>query len=366
MDENSLRRTALHGVHVEIEGKMVPFGGWHMPLHYGSQLAEHNTVREKVGMFDVSHMSVVDIIGADSEAFLRRLLANDVRKLGRIGQALYTVMLNEQAGIIDDLIVYKTGDGFRLVVNCATTQSDLDWMMGTKAREQFTDLDIVHREELSIVAVQGPQALDVVGKLMDSSNVALLGELGRFTAFSYKNWFVARTGYTGEDGVEIILPHDEALTLWQSLSEAGVAPCGLGARDTLRLEAGLNLYGTDMTIENTPLESNLGWTIAWSDERDFIGKEPLAFQKSGGDHKILTGLVLEGRGVIRNSTPVFHEDKQVGTVTSGGFGPTLQRSVALARIDSEFQTGLEVEIRRKRIAVRRVAPPFIKAGHATF
>ena len=356
------RETTLNATHREMGARMVPFGGWDMPLHYGSQLEEHHVVRRDAGMFDVSHMTAVDITGADTVPFLQKLLANNVAKLKTPGRALYSCMLNENAGVIDDLIVYRlTDEHHRIVVNAATTENDLEWI--GKQAANF-NVEVTSRQELDMIAVQGPNAREKALPLLpdDCSEAA---ELKPFNAVLGDSWMVARTGYTGEDGFEVMLPAEDSIGFWKALNDNGVAPCGLGARDTLRLEAGMNLYGTDMDDTKTPLESGLGWTVAWDpEERDFIGRNKLEEQKSQRGSARFVGLLLEGKGVLRNHQKLFDGDQEVGEITSGGFSPTLERSIAMARISAGDQETLDVDMRGRRLPVRLVKLPFVRNGKA--
>lgn len=355
-----LRKTALHSLHAKAGARMVPFGGWDMPLHYGSQLEEHHAVRTRAGVFDVSHMTVVDVAGEQSRQWLQRLLANDVARLNQPGCGLYSCMLNEQGGVVDDLIVYWMGeDRYRLVVNAATRDADLAWMndalSGFAAR-------LTERTDLAMLAVQGPVARELAATTLPSQLAAAVQPLPRFAAAREGEVFVARTGYTGEDGWEILLPGDQVAVLWTALLAAGVRPCGLGARDTLRLEAGLNLYGQDMTTRTSPLISNLAWTVAWEPAtRQFIGREALERERTAGLSQRLVGLVLGDRGIMRAHQPV-HTSAGVGEVTSGGFSPTLQRSIALARVPVAADEQCEVEIRANRVVARIVRTPFVRNG----
>lgn len=352
-------KTPLYDAHLACGGKIVDFAGWQMPIHYGSQIDEHQAVRTAAGMFDVSHMTVVDIRGAGSREFLRRLLANDVARLKTPGKALYSCMLRPDGGIIDDLITYYMNDNwYRTVVNAATRDKDLAWL-----REQATgfDTDITERSDLAMIAVQGPKARAAVHGLLGDAGAA--EALAPFQALELGDWFIARTGYTGEDGYEVMLPADQAADFWQQLRDAGVSPCGLGARDTLRLEAGMNLYGTDMDENFTPLDSGLAWTVAMEPtDRDFIGRAALEQARAGDPRWRFVGLVLEDKGVLRGHQKIFAGDREVGEITSGSFSPSLKLSIAMARISDFDSTQLEVEIRNKRLKARVVKPVFVRNG----
>ena len=360
-------KTPLFAEHERLSAKIVPFGGWNMPLHYGSQLEEHHAVRRDAGMFDVSHMQPVDVTGAGAKAFLQHLLANDVAKLKTPGKALYSCMLNERGGVVDDLICYYLGpDRYRPVVNAATADKDIAWM---QQQCGGFDVNIDRRNDLAMVAVQGPNARAKAEPLLPAVLRAPSMALKPFFAAEGGGWLVGRTGYTGEDGFEIILPADRVVTLWQQLLDAGVAPCGLGARDTLRLEAGMNLYGQDMDDDTGPLESGLGWTIAWEPaERAFIGREALEAKRAAPDMQQFVGLLLTGRGVLRGHQTVMVGGKPAGEITSGGFSPTLERSIALARVNagvgSDIGDSCDVDIRGKPVAARIVKPPFVRNGKA--
>lgn len=353
-------RTPLYDQHVAAGARLVDFGGWDMPVHYGSLLDEHHAVRSDAGMFDVSHMTVVDVTGADARAYLRYLLANDVDRVP-VGKALYAAMLNEEGGVIDDLIVYRRQDDYRLVVNCGTREKDLAWL--AKQSEGFA-VQVVERPELAIVAVQGPRARERLSALLGDSRAAAVSGLKVFAFVEDGDWLIARTGYTGEDGVEIILPGADATALWQQLADAGVRPCGLGARDTLRLEAGMNLYGNDMDETVTPLQAGMGWTVAFSEDRDFIGRTALLAQQQAG-HEQFVGLILEGKGVLRAHQKVISATGE-GEITSGTFSPTLGLSIALARVPAGTEGKAEVEIRGKRLPVSIVRPPFVRHGKTVY
>ncbi len=354
-------KTILFDTHKEMGARIVPFGGWDMPLHYGSQLNEHHAVRQDAGMFDVSHMLVIDLEGEQCRTFLQRLLANDVAKLQQPGKALYSCMLNARGGVIDDLIVYFLGTGrYRMVVNAGTAEKDLAWI---ERQATSYPLEITARRDLAMIAVQGPNARENTLPCLPQMLRQPAAKLGVFGALEGDGWLVARTGYTGEDGFEIMLPADRADSCWRELAAAGIQPCGLGARDTLRLEAGMNLYGSDMDEEISPLESGLGWTVAWEpEEREFIGRDALVKQRDKDDNQRLVGLVLLERGVLRNHQQVIADGKVVGEITSGGFAPTLDRSIALARVKGTLGGHCEVEIRGKRLPVKVVKPPFVRNG----
>lgn len=355
-------KTALFNAHQQAGAKIVDFGGWDMPINYGSQIEEHHFVRKNVGMFDVSHMTVVDVQGVQSREYLRYLLANDVDKLLIDGKALYSGMLDKNAGVIDDLIVYRMPKDYRVVVNCGTREKDLTWM--AKQAKNF-DVELKERADLAMIAVQGPEAIDSVKKLK-TDDIALIESLAVFQGLEKGSWMYCRTGYTGEDGLEVILPNEEAEAFWNGLVEIGVKPCGLGARDTLRLEAGMNLYGSDMDESVSPLESNMAWTVAFSDERDFIGKNALLEQKQAGVPNKLVGLVLEARGVLRGHQKVCLNGEEVGEITSGSFSPTLGYSIALARVSPSLTDACQVDMRGKQIDVKIVKPPFVRFGKQAY
>lgn len=356
-------QTALHDTHVSLGAKMVDFAGYDMPLHYGSQLEEHHWVRKDAGMFDVSHMVIVDLAGSECKAFLQYLLANDVAKL-EPGKALYSCMLNEQGGVIDDLITYDVGEGhYRLVVNAGTRDKDLAWL-----EKQITSFDVqmTVRDDLAMIAIQGPNAREKVASVLPTECAEPLLALKPFHASKSHDFMAARTGYTGEDGFEVMLPNDQVLDFWKSLIEAGVHPCGLGSRDTLRLEAGMNLYGNDMDESTSPLESGLAWTVAMKDERQFIGRQALEAQKAAGLAQKLVGLVLTDKGVLRAHQKVIIEGGASGETTSGTFSPTLGHAIALARVPRDIGDQCVVEVRNKQLKVKVVKPPFVRNGQAVF
>jgi len=359
------KQTPLYATHVAEGAKLVDFAGWDMPIHYGSQLEEHHIVRRSAGMFDVSHMCVVDLHGVRGRDMLRFLMANDVAKLdAQPGKALYSCMLNERGGVIDDLIIYYMDTSwYRLVVNAGTRHKDLAWL----ARHAASfGVEVLERDELAMIAVQGPEARDKVHAVLGSDAAQVKG-LVRFAATEVGELFVARTGYTGEDGYEIVVPAEQAEDLWHQLRDAGVLPCGLGARDTLRLEAGMNLYGQDMTEETSPLISGLAWTVALQPEgRPFIGREVLEAERAQGVAQRLVGLILEDKGVLRSHQRVVVEGAGEGETTSGSFAPTLGQSIALARIPAGDAAECHVEIRGRLLRARIVKPPFVRDGKAVY
>ena len=355
------QKTIYNQTHRDAGAKMVDFGGWDMPIHYGSQIEEHHAVRRDAGMFDVSHMTVVDVRGADVRAYLRRLLANSIDKLKVPGKALYSCMLNESGGVIDDLIVYYLDDTFyRVVVNASTRDKDLAWMA---AQAEGFAVTLGERADLAMVAVQGPNARAKTLALLTPAAAERAGALGKFAACDADGLFVARTGYTGEDGFEIMVPEDQAVAFWQRLAEAGVRPCGLGARDTLRLEAGMALYGQDMDESVTPYEAGLAWTVALDEGRGFIGRDALERQLARADARQMVGLVMDEKGVLRHGQAVFAACGQ-GEILSGTFSPTLGKSIALARVPAGEVGAVEVDIRGKRLPLRAVKYPFVRDGKA--
>ena len=354
-------QTVLFDKHLEAGAKMVDFHGWEMPINYGSQIEEHHAVRQDAGMFDVSHMTIVDEAGADAKPFLRKLVTNDVAKLTVAGKALYTGMLNEEGGVIDDLIIYFFNDDFyRLVVNSATREKDLAWI--NKQAESFS-VEITEQPDWAMIAVQGPKAKEKVATILNDEQKTAVEGMKPFFGVQAGDLFIATTGYTGEAGYEIMLAPEKAAEFWQQLVDAGVAPCGLGARDTLRLEAGMNLYGSDMDETVSPLAANMGWTISWEPEdRDFIGRAALVKAKEQGTEK-LVGLVMEQKGVLRGGLKVVAESGE-GLITSGTFSPTLGFSVAMARVPAGVKVGdtVQVEMRKKLVDVQVVKAGFVRNG----
>jgi aminomethyltransferase len=354
-------KTVYNQSHRDLGAKMVDFGGWDMPIHYGSQIEEHHAVRQDAGMFDVSHMTVIDLHGSGVRAYLRKLIANSVEKLKVSGKALYSCMLNEQGGVIDDLIVYYlTEEFFRVVVNASTRDKDLAWI--TLQAASF-GIEIRERSDLAMVAVQGPNARDKVLGLLTPDAAKAAGKLGKFVAVKADGMFVARTGYTGEDGFEIMVPESEAVAFWNRLLAVGVKPIGLGARDTLRLEAGMALYGQDMDESVSPFEAGLGWTVALDEGREFIGRSALEKQLADGVPRQMIGMVMDDKGVLRHGQAVFAASGE-GEILSGSFSPTLGKAIALARVPAGEPGKVEVDIRGKRVPVRVVKYPFVRDGAA--
>ncbi|RUQ91113.1 glycine cleavage system aminomethyltransferase GcvT [Legionella septentrionalis] len=356
-----IAKTPLHGRHVALGAKMVNFYGWEMPLHYGSQVEEHHHVRQHAGMFDVSHMTVVDVLGAGGRQFLRKLLANDVDTLEHTGRALYSCLCNEHGGIIDDLIVYQRApDNYRLVLNSATRARDLAWL---RDKIHGFSAGLQERTDLAMLAVQGPDAIAKMTAILNPAQSDAISTLTHFECVDVDGWFFARTGYTGEDGLEIVVPQETITTLWDILLQAGIKPCGLGARDTLRLEAGLLLYGQDMDETTTPLESGLAWTVKLEpQDRDFIGMGALLSQKQQGIRRKLVGLTLLEKGIMRAGQRVIIPGQTEGIITSGTYSPTLQTSIALARVPVNTSEMVQIDIRGKLVPAKVGKPRFVKYG----
>lgn len=364
-----LKETPIIKAHQEMGAKLVDFGGWNMPIHYGSQIDEHHQVRKDAGMFDVCHMTIVDLRGCEVYDYLAKLLANDVAKIaGKPGKALYSCMLNNEGGVIDDLIVYAMDHAWvRLIVNSSTRVKDLAWMQSQIGNMA---VDLNERDDLAMIAVQGPNARELAAKALGDDIAGAL-DLKPFNALlinadseQANERFVARTGYTGEDGYEIVCPNKQAEQTWRQLSDAGVKPCGLGARDTLRLEAGMNLYGNDMDETQSPLESGLSWTVDFSnDNRHFIGRAALEKQKEQGLKYKFVGLVLNDKGVLRAHQAVIIEaSSETGELTSGTFSPTMQQSIGFARVPIEASDTCQVAIRKKHLKAQIVKLPFVRNG----
>jgi len=354
--------TPLHALHVAAGARMVDFAGWDMPVNYGSQIEEHHAVRRDAGMFDVSHMLALDLEGADATGFLRGLLANDVAKLQEAGKALYSCMLNDAGGVIDDLIVYRHSDTrYRIVVNAGTADKDVAWMR-RRIAATGANVSLEGRRDLAMIAVQGPNARAKAWQALPAVRAAS-EPLKLFSGTTADDIFVARTGYTGEDGFELAVPASRAAEVWNALAAAGVKPCGLGARDTLRLEAGMNLYGQDMDETVSPLDAGLAWTVDLKDAaRDFVGKAALV---SGPATHTVLGLILEDKGVLRAHMAVYAAHGE-GETTSGSFSPSLEKSIAFARLPLGVAPGetVEVDIRGRRLKARTVKLPFVRHGKA--
>ncbi|MDF9390998.1 MULTISPECIES: glycine cleavage system aminomethyltransferase GcvT [Methylococcus] len=353
------RRTALYEEHLALRARMTEFSGWELPLHYGSQIAEHHAVRRAAGMFDVSHLGVVDVDGLQATPFLRRILANDIARLAEPGRILYACMLNQDGGILDDLVAGFVDDRrFRLILNAGRREKDLSWL---RRQAAAFSADVTPRDDLAMIAVQGPDSPRIADAVIATGSSGLKP----FSAMQRDDRFIARTGYTGEDGFEILLPQAEAGSLWRQVLTAGVQPCGLGARDTLRLEAGMRLYGQDMDETVTPLACGLGWTVAWEPEdRDFIGRGALERERIGGSPSIFVGLILEEAGILRSGQKVAVENVGEGVVTSGGFSPTLRRSIGLARVPAATGRDCWVEIRGSLKRAKVVKPRFVHRGNS--
>tara|TARA_B100000579_G_scaffold436245_1_gene461653 strand:+ start:267 stop:1328 length:1062 start_codon:yes stop_codon:yes gene_type:complete len=351
-----MKKTPLHKAHIQLGAKMVNFSNWEMPISYSSLIEEHNAVRNKAGIFDVSHMSVFDFDGGNQIAFFEKIFANDIKKISTDNKAIYGTLLNEEGGILDDLIIYHANDKFRLVSNCSTREQNRQWL--EKHAVKF-GVKIIERSDMGILAIQGPDALNKILEIKEID--AQVNTLQPFGCMFEGDKLYARTGYTGEDGLELIVPTQDINHLWVQALELGCMPIGLGARDTLRLEAGLNLYGNDMTVNNHPYESNLGWTIDMSDEnREFIGKDALLSIDQSKSQKIV-GIILQDKGVLRSSYEITHE-KGKGVVLSGSYSPTLQSSIGLARVDPGYQENGKVIIRNKLLDIDFVSPRFLGQG----
>ncbi len=354
------KKTVLNDLHCELGAKMVDFGGWDMPIQYSSQINEHHAVRQSAGWFDVSHMTVVDLHGARTREFLRYLLSNNVDKLKAPGKALYSTMLNEHGGVIDDLIVYFLSESwFRVVVNAATRDKDMPWIERHAAK---FGVQVKERPELAMIAVQGPDARVKTASILGAAASSAVLKLGKFSACEHGEYFVARTGYTGEDGFEIILPESKAVEFCKALNAAGVQPAGLGARDTLRLEAAMNLYGQDMDDQVFPQEANLSWTLAMEPkDRDFIGRKALEAFESSANKRQMIYLIMDEKGVLRHGQ-VVHTANGQGEITSGTFSPSIGKAIAFARVPAGEPGPVQVDIRGKLMPVRVVKAPFVREG----
>jgi aminomethyltransferase len=348
------RRTPFFQQHLELGAKMVPFAGWEMPVTYEGIREEHSAVRRHAGMFDVSHMGEVEVEGPDALAFLQRVLSNDAAKIA-IGGAQYSCLCNEEGGVLDDLFAYRLGgDRYLIVTNAANHEGDLAWL-GRQSR----GFDVIVRDvadRYAMLAVQGPHARAVVARTLGIELPPRFrvshAQVGRRPAL------VCGTGYTGEDGVELLLDPEVAPPIWTELLDAGIVPCGLGARDTLRLEVCYPLHGTELTPERNPIEADLGWCC--KEETGFVGSEGIARARAEGTADRLVAFKIEGQGIPRGGNPVLHEGEQVGAVTSGTFSPSLEVGAGMAYVKSELAeigTEIEIDVRGKRRPARIASKP---------
>jgi aminomethyltransferase len=365
----SLLRTPLYDRHRAAGGKIVPFAGWEMPVQYQGVIDEHRAVRTAAGLFDVSHMGEVRVVGPGAEDFLQHLTPNDVSKLAD-GQAHYSALLTDEGTYIDDLLVYRIGpEEFLVVVNAANTEGDFQWIADHAREAEAVEVEDVSGR-YALLALQGPSAVEILRPLAAVPENGGLYDVGyyRFARGEVDGapGLLSRTGYTGEDGFELYLHPDDAPRVWDRLLEAGrdrgLVPAGLGARDTLRLEAGMALYGHEIDRETTPWEANLGWTIKM-DKGDFVGRSALAAQKEAGVERRLVGFEVEGRGIAREGHPVVHQGREVGRVTSGTWSPTFEKALGMAYVPlalAEPGTAIELEVRGRRLPAKVVKPPFYK------
>ena len=347
----------LRAAHKQNAARMIDYAGFRMPLHFGSQIAEHVAVRNCAGMFDISHTRIVDLHGVNVLDWLRKLLVSDVAKLSD-GGAQYSCMCRPDGGVVDDLVVFRlAADHFRITLSGATHQKSLAWLNSQRP----ADVEICKLQDTAFIAVQGPDAVSRTSMAFeDLGRSADLLSMDRFTAQITNDWFVARTGYTGEDGVEIALPSSDALPLWNALAEQGVTAAGLGARNTLRLEAGLALSGRDLDSRHSPVESGIGHTIDTNDpDREFIGREILEDHKLFGGSCLQIGIVLEGRGVLKHGQVVERVGREIGRITSGSFSPSKEVSIALARVNQTFKGGCDVQIGEQLVSARITSVPFL-------
>ncbi|MEW9049655.1 MAG: glycine cleavage system aminomethyltransferase GcvT [Neobacillus sp.] len=361
-----LKRTPLFEVYKEYGGKTIDFGGWELPVQFSSIKDEHEAVRTKAGLFDVSHMGEVEVKGPDSLQYLQKMLTNDISKL-KNGGAQYTAMCYDNGGTVDDLLVYKLTDNhYLLVVNASNIEKDYKWL------EDHLEGDVLIdnlSEKMAQLAVQGPLAEQVLQKLAGDTNLADIGffKFQQEVEINGKQALISRTGYTGEDGFEVYCDAADAVELWKAILDAGIEegilPCGLGARDTLRFEATLALYGQELSADISPLEAGIGFAVKLNKEVDFIGKEALKQQKEQGVSRKLVGIEMIDRGIPRHGYPVFKDEEQIGEVTTGTQSPTLKKNIGLILIKKEFaalESEVEVEIRGKRLKAKIVPTPFYK------
>lgn len=365
---DSLRRTPLFEEHKSLGAKLVPFGGWEMPISYEGVIAEHHTVRQKCGLFDVSHMGEIFVEGPEAEKFLQWMTVNDLSRLGD-GQGQYSALLNNHGGMVDDLILYRLrSDRFLLCVNASNTEKDFRWIKEHAARFKVNVTDESAR--WSQIAVQGPQSLATLTALFSPTDAARLAALAYMDIASFPMFgadvMVARTGYTGEQGFELYMPNAVAPKIWRELlaqgPKTGVKPIGLGARDTLRLEACYLLYGNDMDDHVTPLEAGIAWAVRL--EKDFLAKDRLKEEKEKGSKKKMVAFLLEDKGIARHGMDVYRGEQKIGTVTSAGFLPTLDKSGGMALVDTsavKLDDTVEVDIRGKRKLAKIVKRPLYSA-----
>lgn len=360
------KRTFLHDEQVKLGAKMIEFAGWMMPVSYSSIIDEHKTVRENVGLFDVSHMGEVYVSGHDALAFLNKLVPQDVAKLVD-SKAIYCQLLNKEGGIIDDLIIYKLEeDRYLIIVNASRIDEDLNWMVRNSLGFNVEIENKSH--QYSLLAIQGPKAADLMAKMgLKKENQPEFFSIKRAELFNI-NLFVSRTGYTGEDGFEILVKNEFSELLWNYIIEAGkefsLKPIGLGARDTLRLEAALHLYGNDLDENTTPIEAGLSWSVSKSKTTDYNGKDVIQKQLQNGGNKKLIGLKMLDRAIARHEYEVFYNNEEIGIVTSGGVSPILEENIALAYVKNikDICTGaiVQVKIREKFFNAEVVKKPFIQ------
>lgn len=362
---SELKRTPLFEVYKQYGGKTIDFGGWDLPVQFSSIKEEHEAVRTKAGLFDVSHMGEIEVKGPNSLSYLQKMMTNDISKLSA-GGAQYTAMCYENGGTVDDLLVYKLGeDDYLLVVNAANITKDYDWL------EKYVDEGVTLKnvsESMAQLALQGPLAEKVLQKLAKED----LSKIGFFkfqldVEIAGKKTLVSRTGYTGEDGFEIYCASEDAVLIWNEILTAGqddgVLPCGLGARDTLRFEATLALYGQELSPQISPLEAGIGFAVKLNKEADFVGKEALKKQKKSGVPRTLVGIEMIERGIPRHGYPVYMDEQKIGDVTTGTQSPTLKKNIGLALIESKFSaldTEVAVEIRGKKVKAKVIPMPFYK------
>lgn len=365
----SLKETPIASVHKELGGRMVDFAGWNMPVQYKSIVTEHKATRDSVGIFDVSHMGEFTVKGEDAFDFLQYMIPNDLSKLKEPNKAIYTQLCRENGGTVDDLIIYKREEDFLLIVNASNIDKDWEWL--SENAKQFNRVEMNNvSEETGLIALQGPKAVELFSKVVGDSS------LSEMKSFSYKEATIdgvtfgfGRTGYTGEDGFEILVPCQKAAWLWNLLLEAGkefdIEPCGLGARDTLRLEAGLPLYGHELEEDITPVEAGLGWSVKLK-KGDFIGREVLSRQKEEGTVKKIVCLKADGKALPRQGYPVVAEGKEIGVVTSGSQGIFVGYPIAFAHIESshaKLGSKVAIKIRDREVTAEVVKRPFYKRSY---